>query len=163
MGRASADRPLFDGKPLFDVLQAVYVNLFLLVLYVLLLTWCVASVVLMMVFINTLWPITLSMACAATTLIVHFAILGTGVVLVRGFDPYPLKPRGVYQFVDFGLALFPILVVASYSARPTSSTVPLVAGVLLAVCLTITIQKIVVVSREVLSNNRDPVTGESLV
>ena len=153
------ERAAFDGKPLFDVIQAAWVNLFLLGLYGLLLVWSVASVVLIVVFANISWPLAVAMACAATVFLVHFAILATGLFLVPGFDPHPVQPKGLYRFADFGLAFTPMLIVTSYSHNPRSSTVPLIGSFLISVCLTLAVQKVIVVTRGVLSNERDRVTG----
>lgn len=153
------ERPAFDGRPLFDVIQAVWVNLFLLVLYGLLLLWSLASVVLIVVFANISWPLSVALACAVTIFLVHFGILATGLILVRGFEPYPVRPKGLYRFVDFGLGTIPVLIVISYSLNSGSSTVPLIGSFLMSVCLALTVQKVVIVARGVMSNERDRVTG----
>jgi len=148
-----------DTRPLFDVIQALWINLFLLGVYSLLLLWSISSVVLIVVFPNIDWPMTFAVACATTTLLVHFLIVCTGVILVRGYQAYPLLPRMMYQFVDFGLGLIPVLIISSYLVRASSSTVPLVGSFLIASCLVITVHKIVVIARGVRSRDRDPVTG----
>jgi hypothetical protein len=153
------ERPAFDGKPLFDVIQALWVNLFLLGLYGLLFVWSLASVVLIVVFANISWPVAVAMACAVAVFLVHFGILATGLILVRGFEPYPVQPKGLYQFVDFALGTTPVLIVISYSLNSGSSTVPLIGNFLMSVCLLLTIVKVVTVARGVMSNERDRVTG----
>lgn len=153
-------RPAFGGKPLFDMIQAVRLNLFLLLLYSLLLLWSAVSMVLIVSFANISWPLALALSCAIVTFLVHFGILATGLVLVRGFEPYPLKPIGLYQFVDFGLGSMSVLMVLSYSFNSRSSTVPLIGTFLLFMCLALTVQKVYIVTRSLLSNERDRVTGE---
>ena len=149
----------FDGKPFFDVIQAVWLNLFLLGLYGLLLLWSLASVVLIVVFANIGWPMDVALACTVTVFLLHFGILATGLILVRGFEPYPVQPKGLYRSVDFALGTIPVLIVISYSMNSSSSTVPLIGNFLMAACLAATVQKVVIVTRGVLSNERDRVTG----
>lgn len=153
------DRAAFGGKPLFDVVQAVSVNVFLLGLYCLLLLWSLASVVLIVVFANISWPLAVAMACAATVLLLHFGFLATGLILVPGFEPYPVEPKALYRFVDFGLGVSTVLVVTGYSLNTKSSTIPLIGNFLISVCLALTVQKVMIVARGVLSNERDRATG----
>ena len=153
------ERIAFDGKPLFDVIQAVWVNLFLLGVYALLLIWAVLSVILIVVFVNLSWPLSLALACASTTFLVHFGILATGVVLVRGFEPYPVAPKPLYQFVDLMLGILPVLILVRYSQDSGSSTTPLIGSFLISVCLVVTVHKVVLVARGVMSNERDRITG----
>jgi hypothetical protein len=153
------ERAAFDGKPLFDVVQAVSVNLFLLGLYCLLLLWSLVSGVLIVVFANVSWPLAVAMACAVTVLLLHFGILATGLILVPGFEPYPVAPKGLYRFVDFGLGVSTVLVVISYSLNPKSSTIPLIGNFWISVCLALAVQKVLIVARGVLSNERDRATG----